>query len=159
MEKLKACPFCGRKPEIRHNADGFSYVLCANDGCYARTDGCLNDNEAAKAWNRRAEPENKPLTAENEELKGRFVGSGEKSEYIKVPNNLSRELLIKEFGIRAVEWYESYLADRISLGKTYLNPQKTIYLWATRDRKTGQGWFSRLPRQYDGHKSKGHGGS
>ena len=109
--------------------------------------------------NRRAAPENKALTAENEELKGRFAGSEEKSEYIKVPNNLSRELLIKEFGISAVEWYESYLADRISLGKTYLNPQKTIYLWATRDRKTGQGWFSRLPRQYDGHKSKGHGGS
>ena len=63
-EELKACPFCGRKPEIRHNADGFSYVLCANDGCYARTDGCLNDNEAAKAWNRRAEPGNKPLTAQ-----------------------------------------------------------------------------------------------
>ena len=63
-EELKACPFCGRKPEIRHNADGFSYVLCANDGCYARTDGCLNDNEAAKAWNRRAKPGNKPLTLE-----------------------------------------------------------------------------------------------
>ena len=64
MEELKPCPFCGRKPEIRHNADGFSYVLCANDGCYARTDGCLNDNEAAKAWNRRAKPGNKPLTLE-----------------------------------------------------------------------------------------------
>ena len=119
----------------------------------------LNACRVVCAAVRHAEPENKALTAENEELKGRFAGSGEKSEYIKVPNNLSRELLIREFGTRAVEWYESYLADRIREGKIYLNPQKTIYLWATRDRKTGGGWFSRLPRQYDGHKSKGHGGS
>lgn len=63
-EELKPCPFCGRKPEIRHNADGFSYVLCANDGCYARTDGCLNDNEAAKAWNCRVQQPNEPLTVD-----------------------------------------------------------------------------------------------
>jgi hypothetical protein len=169
MEKLKACPHCGGKAvfERFNNPKNWFVVRCTVCGC--QTDGFrINHDDATDAqnksanaavWNRRAEPENKPLTAENEESKGRFAGSGEKSEYIKVPNNLSRELLIKEFGISAVEWYESYLADRISLGKTYLNPQKTIYLWATRDRETGGGWFSRLPRQYDGHKSKGHGGS
>ena len=159
-EELKACPFCGSANVEISPYGGAKAVACMD--CFCRSEIFEGENakeKAIAAWNRRAKPENKVLTAENEELKGRFAGSGEKSEYIKVPNNLSRELLIKEFGIRAVEWYESYLADRISLGKTYLNPQKTIYLWATRDRKTGQGWFSRLPRQYDGHKSKGHGGS
>ena len=53
MSELKLCPFCGRKPELRHNEDGFSYIVCANDGCYVRTDGHLNDEAAIKAWNRR----------------------------------------------------------------------------------------------------------
>ena len=51
--KLLNCPFCGRKAEMRYNKDGFAYVLCANDGCYARTDGCLNENEASRLWNTR----------------------------------------------------------------------------------------------------------
>ncbi len=147
------CSHCSRQLDIYYCESRLYLVRCKHCKIVSLVEAG-NPNEAAEKVSRRAEPESKALTAENEELK-----SGEKSEYIKVPNNLSRELLIKEFGISAVEWYESYLADRISLGKTYLNPQKTIYLWATRDRKTGQGWFSRLPRQYDGHKSKGHGGS
>ena len=51
--KLKPCPFCGSKAELRYNKDGFAYILCANDGCYARTDGCLNENEASRLWNTR----------------------------------------------------------------------------------------------------------
>lgn len=51
--KLLPCPFCGRKAELRYNKDGFAYILCANDGCYARTDGCLNENEASRLWNTR----------------------------------------------------------------------------------------------------------
>lgn len=51
--ELKPCPFCGRKPELRHDDDGFSYIVCANDNCYVRNDGYLNDNAAIKAWNRR----------------------------------------------------------------------------------------------------------
>ena len=152
MDGLKPCPLDEARKVLWYCAQFTDNTHWAKSYRKALTDIC-------DELDRRAAPENKPLTAENEESKGRFAGSGEKSEYIKVPNNLSRELLIKEFGISAVEWYESYLADRISLGKTYLNPQKTIYLWATRDRETGGGWFSRLPRQYDGHKSKGHGGS
>ncbi len=54
---LKKCPFCGRRAELRYDKDGFSYILCANDGCYARTDGCLNEYEAARCWNRRANDE------------------------------------------------------------------------------------------------------
>ena len=53
MNELKPCPFCGRKPELRRDDDGFSYIVCANDNCYVRTDGHLNDNAAIKAWNTR----------------------------------------------------------------------------------------------------------
>ena len=53
MDKLKPCPFCGRRAEIRHDKDGFSYIVCANDGCYVSTDGHLNDEAAVEAWNRR----------------------------------------------------------------------------------------------------------
>ena len=55
--ELKPCPFCGRQAEIRYE-DGFVHIVCANDGCYARTDGCANEQEAAKCWNRRANNEN-----------------------------------------------------------------------------------------------------
>ena len=49
MNALKPCPFCGRKPELRHDDDGFSYIVCANDNCY------VNDNAAIMAWNRRVD--------------------------------------------------------------------------------------------------------
>ena len=55
VAELKRCPFCGRRPELRHDKDGFSYIVCANDGCYVRTDGHLNDEAAIKAWNRRTD--------------------------------------------------------------------------------------------------------
>ena len=49
MNELKPCPFCGRKPELRRDDDGFSYIVCANDNCY------VNDNAAIMAWNRRVD--------------------------------------------------------------------------------------------------------
>lgn len=51
--KLKPCPFCGRRAELRHDKDGFSFILCANDGCYVQTDGHLNEESAIKNWNTR----------------------------------------------------------------------------------------------------------
>lgn len=53
MNELKPCPFCGRKPELRRNDDGFSYIVCANDNCYVNNNCYVNDNAAIKAWNRR----------------------------------------------------------------------------------------------------------
>lgn len=61
MNELKPCPFCGRKPELRHDDDGFSYIVCANDNCYVRIDGYLNDNAAIKAWNRRVDGVSKTI--------------------------------------------------------------------------------------------------
>lgn len=56
IPKLKSCPFCGSKDvSIMHDKDGFSYVTCHKDGCMAHTDGCLNDEDAIKHWNRRVE--------------------------------------------------------------------------------------------------------
>lgn len=54
--ELKPCPFCGtNNAALRHDKDGFSFVLCEKDGCYVRTDGHLNDNAAVEAWNRRVD--------------------------------------------------------------------------------------------------------
>lgn len=53
MKKLKRCPFCGRKADLRYTSEDFSYIVCANDGCYVRTDGHLNEESAIKSWNRR----------------------------------------------------------------------------------------------------------
>lgn len=53
MAELKPCPFCGRKAELRYTEEGFSYIVCANDGCYVRTDGHLNEESAINHWNKR----------------------------------------------------------------------------------------------------------
>ena len=55
MNELKPCPFCGRKPELRHDDDGFSYIVCANDNCYVNNNCYVNDNAAINAWNRRVD--------------------------------------------------------------------------------------------------------
>lgn len=54
---LLPCPFCGRAPELRRDRDGFSYVVCANDGCYIKTDGHLNYESAVNQWNTRKSTE------------------------------------------------------------------------------------------------------
>ena len=55
MNELKPCPFCGRKPELRRDDDGFSYIVCANDNCYVNNNCYVNDNAAINAWNRRVD--------------------------------------------------------------------------------------------------------
>ena len=52
--KLKPCPFCGYDyATFEHGKEGFVYVQCHKSGCMTRTDGCLNEEEAARLWNRR----------------------------------------------------------------------------------------------------------
>ena len=53
MRDLKPCPFCGRQAELRYTEEGFAYIVCANDGCYVRTDGHLNEDSAIRHWNKR----------------------------------------------------------------------------------------------------------
>lgn len=79
-------------------------------------------------------------------------------EYLKVPPNLTMELLRKEFGCDAVAFYQSRLRERMNMGRIYRNPLKTIWLWDTEDRKTNQGYWT----SYCGHtrrRGKNHGGS
>lgn len=48
----------------------------------------------------------------------------------------------KEFGIAAVDFYLARINERITMGKIYRNPLKTIWLWATEDRRTNQGFWT-----------------
>lgn len=60
MAELKPCPFCGGE-EV--SIDGYRdvfFVQC--DDCGATFPMFDTLEEAASAWNRRAQPENKPLT-------------------------------------------------------------------------------------------------
>lgn len=62
--------------------------------------------------------------------------------YIEVPKGLCLETLRREFGYAAVDYYLGRIEERRELGHTYLNPLKTIYIWATKDRRTCQGFYS-----------------
>lgn len=78
-------------------------------------------------------------------------------EYLKVPKNLTVEMLQKEFGVAAVDFYQVRIKERIGMGRVYRNPLKTIWLWATEDRRTNQGFWT----TYRGHtcRRKKYGGS
>jgi len=72
--KLKPCPFCGGEakmfaPRIFGKWQGYRYVACQT--CHASTSGMMGgpdggktktEEEAAAAWNRRAEEQTKPKT-------------------------------------------------------------------------------------------------
>lgn len=59
--KLKPCPFCGGKAELRKNeffrTNDWWYVACSNLNCgiYAETADRPTPQEAAKLWNARCE--------------------------------------------------------------------------------------------------------
>ena len=50
MKKLKPCPFCGKKVDVKHLGDCF-YVRC--DWCYIETSTHKIEQEAIRDWNRR----------------------------------------------------------------------------------------------------------
>ena len=82
------------------------------------------------------------------------------TNFVKIPSYLSREILIEEFGINAVVHYERRLKEReLYNGNIYLNPLKTIYIWATRDRKTNSGFYSTVPVGCSNRRHKNYGGS
>lgn len=80
-------------------------------------------------------------------------------DYIDVPKNLDRNMLVKEFGMDAVVFYEIRIAERKIQGRTYYNPLKTIYLWATQDRRTHQGYYTSFHGYSRGRKHKNYGAS
>lgn len=53
MKKLKPCPFCGSKAEIREDGD-FLKVQCMGVGCYASM-RCISKNKelVIAKWNER----------------------------------------------------------------------------------------------------------
>lgn len=65
MEKLKPCPFCGRKPiRVReHYVPGTALIYYSVEckaqasKCFVKpkTNWCKSEEEAIEAWNRRAE--------------------------------------------------------------------------------------------------------
>lgn len=82
--KLKSCPFCGRRPELEYDDDGFAYIVCANDGCYVKTDGHSNADAAIKAWNTR-----KPIDKVIEQLE---AGIQKMCETICVDDGYEQEI-------------------------------------------------------------------
>ena len=76
-EKLLPCPFCGGEAKITardvepqgdpwYGENVQTFVICTNCGACLFDDyfheGFADEHEAVAAWNRRAQPENKPLT-------------------------------------------------------------------------------------------------
>lgn len=77
MTELKPCPFCGQTPKMEESARFPCYgkdegkrikgytVVCQNMYCILHNEDNWyrrSENEAAEAWNHRAEPEMRPLT-------------------------------------------------------------------------------------------------
>lgn len=81
------------------------------------------------------------------------------SEFIAIPKNLDRAMLERQFGYAAVTFYLDRLAQRERDGKMYYNPLKTVYIWATEDKRTNQGFYSSYRGYSKGRKHKNYGGS
>lgn len=80
------------------------------------------------------------------------------AEYISVPKELTEKTIIAEYGSDAFQFYRHRLSERERQGRTYLNPLKTIFIWAAQDRKTHQGFWSTW-NGISRKKHKNHGGS
>ena len=65
--------------------------------------------------------------------------------YVEIPRGLNLQMLRDKFGYDAVEFYTNRIKQRELEGKTYYNPLKTVYIWATEDRAKGQGFYSSIP--------------
>lgn len=80
-------------------------------------------------------------------------------EIIEFPPNINRAELVNKFGQDCVNYYERRLEERTLFGKKYTYPFKTIYLWATQDKKTHRGYFETYRGFNNYHKTKRKGKS
>ena len=55
--QLKPCPFCGGKTEVEYGTSGYNVyqIGCQNNECFAYAGWGDTPEEAAEAWNRRAD--------------------------------------------------------------------------------------------------------
>lgn len=55
--KLKSCPFCGGEAEIQYGACDYNVyqAVCKEQNCHAMSGWSDTPEEAADAWNRRAD--------------------------------------------------------------------------------------------------------
>lgn len=64
MNELKPCPFCGGKATISKTIDGMNWQIVCRGECRCTSAYFAQKENTVAAWNRRAAPENKPLTLE-----------------------------------------------------------------------------------------------
>lgn len=88
-----------------------------------------------------------------------WAGGGVMERRIKVPQGLDLAMLRDEFGHQAIDFYLDRIKQRESEGRVYYNPLKTIYLWATADKATNQGYYTSYRGYSRGRKHKNYGGS
>lgn len=79
--------------------------------------------------------------------------------YVEIPRDLTENFVIQEFGADAYRFYRNRIEERKRDGKIYLNPLKTIYIWAAQDKKAHQGYWSTWTGYNGGRKIKNHGRS
>lgn len=79
--------------------------------------------------------------------------------YVEIPQILTEDSVIQEFGVDAYRFYKNRIEERKRDGRIYHNPLKTIYIWATQDREYRQGYWSTWVGYSRGRKCKNHGRS
>lgn len=79
--------------------------------------------------------------------------------YVEISKVLTENSVIQEFGADAYRFYKNRIEERKRGGRIYRNPLKTIYIWATQDRESHQGYWSTWIGYSRGRKCKNHGRS
>ena len=79
--------------------------------------------------------------------------------YVEIPKILTQYYVIQEFVVDAYRFYKNRIEERKRGGRIYRNQLKTIYIWATQDMESRQGYWSTWIGYNRGRKCKNHGRS
>lgn len=119
MNELKPCPFCGGEAKFVHIFENPEKCMVSCRECDGGIDAVFaNEEAAAEAWNRRAQPANEPLTLE--QLRYERMG------YINVKQAVETELKAWSFSTTSRGIEEKFEFDGIGeltaedYGKTWL---------------------------------------